>query len=87
MIGERNINLKLGVLLFDEMEIQRKYEYFQKNDSVFAAHKKVQVLMLYNFLHPSLIPVCNKLECLSWKAFPSYSKVCDYSSSLPKMEI
>jgi len=46
MDGQSNANYKLGVLLFDEMEIKRKFEYFQKKDCVFAAYKKVQVAMI-----------------------------------------
>ena len=46
MYAETKDNYKLGVLLFDEMEIRQKFEYFKKTDSVFPAHKKVQVALV-----------------------------------------
>ena len=44
--AEANQNYKLGVFVFDEMDLKKKYEYFQKTDSVFQNHKKVQVGMI-----------------------------------------
>ena len=43
MFAETKEHYKLGVFLFDEMEIWQKYDYFKNTDSVFPAHKKVQV--------------------------------------------
>jgi hypothetical protein len=44
--AEANGTYKLGVLAFDEVELKKKYEYFQKQDCVFPAHKKAQVAMI-----------------------------------------
>lgn len=44
--AEANGTYKLGVLVFDEVELKKKYEYFQKQDCVFPAHKKAQVAMI-----------------------------------------
>ena len=46
IIAEANENYKLGVLVFDEIDLKKKYEYFKKQDCVFPAHKKAQVAMI-----------------------------------------
>ena len=52
-----NPNYKLGVLVFDEMDLKKKYEYFQKKDCIFPNHKKAQVALLRGLCHDWKQPV------------------------------
>ena len=50
-------NYKLAILCFDEIEIQKKFEYFQAEDRIFPAHKKAQVAMIRGLCHDWKQPV------------------------------
>ena len=55
--SESRENFKLAVLCFDEMELHKKFEYFQAEDRVFPATKKVQVGMVRGLCHSWKQPV------------------------------
>lgn len=46
MTSDQNIRFRLGVLVFDEMDLKKVFEYFPLMDCVFPAIKKVQVAMV-----------------------------------------
>jgi hypothetical protein len=57
MSSDDNPLTKLGVLVFDEMKLMRKYEYYKKNDCIFGASKKVQVAMIQGLCHDWKQPI------------------------------
>ena len=46
MTSDKHILFRLGALVFDEMDLLKKYEYFPQLDCVLPAVKKVQVAMV-----------------------------------------
>ena len=54
---------KLGVLVFDEMDLKRKFEYFKKQDRVFGPSKKVQVAMVRGLCSDWKQPVFFDFDC------------------------
>jgi len=55
--SETKENFKLAVLCFDEVEIHKKFEYYQAEDRIFPAHKKAQVAILRGLCHNWKKPV------------------------------
>ena len=58
-----NQKLKLGVFCFDEMDIKKKYEYYQKEDRAFGPSKKVQVGMIRGLCSAWKQPVFFDFDC------------------------
>lgn len=55
--SESKENYKLAALCFDEIDISKKFKYFQAEDRIFPAHKKAQVAMLRGLCHDWKQPV------------------------------
>lgn len=58
-----NSKTRIATLSFDEMEIKKKFEYFQKNDQVLPPSKKVQVVMLRGLCANWKQPVFYNFDC------------------------